>query len=166
MTENIHVDKLWTGQRVFWAVFSFFAVVMAVNAVFVYLALEHHPGVVTEHSYEEGLAFDERLAEAEEQAKLGWRGDLTASASSGSVVYRLRDQADQPVSGRVVTIRFVRAVSSGHDFDVVLRESEQGVYRSDFSPPLKGKWQAHISVKWDEDGQQRKFFDLRNVVVE
>lgn len=165
MIEKSEVEHLWTGQRVFWSVFTFFAVVMAVNAVFIYLALESHPGVVTEHSYEEGLAFDDRLAEAKEQAKLGWSGQVDLS-QSGYIIYRLVDRDQKPVSAKNIKINFVRGVSAGHDFEVDLNESEIGVYRADFNAPLKGKWQAHISVIWDEDGVPKKYLERHDVIVE
>ena len=44
-----------------------FIVVLVVNAIFVYLAVNTNRGVTREHAYEEGLNFDQIVSEVRKQ---------------------------------------------------------------------------------------------------
>lgn len=136
-----------TGRKFFIYVALFFGTVMAVNAVFISLALKSNSGVVEEHYYERGLRYDETLAQAEAQKELGWVVQLRAE--DGRMIYDIRDAGGVPVAGKTVTVRMVRPVQDGYDFTVNLTDAGDGSYQGDFSLPLKGAWDAHISVLWD-----------------
>lgn len=56
-------DKPDKDHRVLWWFAAAFAVVFAVNGLFVYLAVSTNHGVVREHAYEEGLDYDHIVSE-------------------------------------------------------------------------------------------------------
>ena len=55
---------------------AFFAVFMTVLLTMVYISLRSYPGIVTENSYEKGLAMNKYIAASAAQQALGWKGDL------------------------------------------------------------------------------------------
>jgi nitrogen fixation protein FixH len=134
-----------------WLFVLFFAVIFAVNGVFIYYALESNPGVVTEDSYEKGLAFNKTIEKAERQAELGWSGDIAASEVDGAMTFALRDKAGKPISGATVRAEFTRPVRDGSDFSLTLTEGKAGIYRGDIHAPFKGAWTVRVFA--EKDGQ-------------
>ena len=90
-----------TGRKVLAIALGAFAVVAAVNAVFVVLALGSWTGLERRNAYLEGLDYNRTLARAEAQRALGWRLDWQLQAADGGQVLelRLRDADDRPVTG-------------------------------------------------------------------
>lgn len=134
-----------------WMFVLFFVVVGSVDAVMVTLALRTNTGVVTDKAYEKGLAYNETLAAAAAQDKLGWRDETVFDGRHLS--FSLRDGAGAPLRGAEVRARLTRPVSAGHDFEVVLAEAGDS-YGAPVSFPLVGEWQARIFVKWQDKHYQ------------
>ncbi|MDY0029415.1 MAG: FixH family protein [Pseudobdellovibrionaceae bacterium] len=155
--------RLFTGKKFLIVVVGFFGVIMAVNAVFITLALKSNPGVVTKDYYQRGINYNETLEQARYQKELGWVGTLTASYSSGRISYRLLDKDGHPLSGKTILVRMVRPVQAGYDFEISLNEGRAGIYEADFYPPLKGNWDAHIDVTSEGD---RDFHDFMSLNIE
>ena len=79
-----------TGRAVWWYFVAFFGVVAAVNAVMATLAIRTHSGVVTEHPYEKGLAYNQVVAAEAQQEALGWKG--TINYKNGVLNFILHDK--------------------------------------------------------------------------
>lgn len=60
-------DSRKTGRLVLTALLGFFAVCMAVNAFFVYMAVTTNRGVVDENAYQTGLHYNDLLEEARQR---------------------------------------------------------------------------------------------------
>ena len=107
VTDHRKAVRPLTGRKFFLIVLAFFGIVMAVNAVFISLALKSNPGVVTKDYYERGIHFNDTLEQANYQKELGWTGELDASYSASRIVYQLRDKdgvcraEDSPDEGRL-----------------------------------------------------------------
>src|SRR5215212_8676756 len=67
-----------TGWHMLAIVFAFFGVIIAVNIALAIAATGTFPGLVVENSYVASQHYDELLARAREQDKVGWRDDLKA----------------------------------------------------------------------------------------
>ncbi len=142
-----------------WMFVAFFAVVFAVNAVFVTTALRTMPGVVTEHAYEQGLAYNKTLAAEKKQEKLGWHGKATLEG--GVLAFTLSDKAGKPISGASVRAEITRPVAAGHDQKAVLQEATGGLYQAKIELPLRGLWNVRIFSEW----QGRKFQTDQDIEV-
>ncbi len=55
------------GRRFFLILFGFFVIFASVDAFFVYKALSTNTGVVSENAYEQGLRYNDILAEAKKR---------------------------------------------------------------------------------------------------
>lgn len=138
---------LWANCWVPWMFVLAFLVVGAVNAVFVYLAIHSHTGLVTEQAYEKGLAFNQTLAKAEAMQALGWNFSVELT-SEDILSVRLVDKSGNPIQKAQVKGRMVRPVKSGYDYEINLAEQmkvgESGVYQALLRPPLRGSWTVHL----------------------
>lgn len=138
-----------TGRMVLIAMVAFFAVVIAVNGVFLYLALDSFPGLETEDSYRKGLAHDERLAAEQAQRALGWRPQVSwraTGAARGRFELRLTGADGQPLTGRGVRLSLRRPVHAGDDLMVPLAENAPGHYLADITLPGPGNWEAVVTI--------------------
>ena len=100
MTDE-HASKVH-GRRVLFYFIAFFAIFMAVDAYMAALALKTNTGVVTQQPYEEGLAYNRTLEEAQKQADLGWHG--TIDYKRGQLTFALNDASGRPLSGATKTM--------------------------------------------------------------
>ena len=135
-----------------WSFVGFFLVVFLVNGIMLYFALGSWTGITTDDAYKKGLAYNDRLAEAEAQAKLGWQTRLAVPKEAGvdsEIVLTLRDRDGGPVSGAEVRARLVRPTHEGYDQEVSLVGDGRGQYRAAVALPLPGLWVAQVHVAHD-----------------
>ena len=136
MAETI---KKSDGLFVLMCFVAFFALIVCVNSVFIYMALKTHSGVVTEDPYEKGLAFNETLEKAKAQPDLGDK----VSYEAGVLHWKL------PITGASVKASLIRSVRDGHDFDIALTHLGDGVYEARPEMPLPGAWTAKLKATWN-----------------
>ena len=132
-----------------WIFVGFFGVVLAVNATMIYVAVDTWTGLWGESGsrYQQGLQYNDRLADVAEQAAMGWtvdhgfdRGDPRA----GTLWVTLQDAYDTALTRAEVTARLVRPTHTGHDFAVPLTAIGDGRYAATVSVPLSGQWEVDI----------------------
>ncbi|MDA8232906.1 MAG: FixH family protein [Magnetospirillum sp.] len=137
-------------QRGWWYPFIFvglFVVVFGVNGTMAYLATSSFTGLWTQHPYEKGLAYNQNLAMARAQDRLGWTVTATATPAGGGradVAITYQDQNGKPVDGLTVSAIFSRPTVVGHDRQVTLTAKGGGVYGGLVALPLRGEWDADI----------------------
>lgn len=129
-----------------WMFVAFFVVVALVNTVFITVAIQTRPGLVTEDAYEKGLAYNTILEAAKKQKILGWTGRTTYA--NDVLSYTLKDKTGAPISGATVKAEIRRPVTQGHDSTAVLQEAGKGVYEAKVALPLHGLWNIRIYSTW------------------
>lgn len=122
-----------------WYFVAFFVVIALVNAVMVTLAVRTHTGLVTDHPYEKGLAYNAVVKASEDQAALGWKGEL--HYADGMLHFTLRDKDKQLLPIEKATALIRRPVRDGMDFTVEMPAGKASV-----SFPVKGLWQVQIDA--------------------
>lgn len=145
------------GKHVLYGVLAMFGLVVAVNMVFIYLALDTFTGVTRENPYQEGLAYNEVLAARETQRDLGWQGDVAFSqAGSGedSITVTLTDRAGAPLDGLTLAGVLRRPTHEGMDQTLTWREAAPGVYTTVADLPRRGNWDLEITA---DDGRNPPF---------
>lgn len=138
-----------TGRTVLLSLVAFFGVVFAVNGVFFWFASDSWTGLSTEDAYRKGIAFNDQLARADAQKRLGWTAETeyaSAGPGAGRLTFALMTAEGQFVRGRDVSATFRRPVSEGIDFVAMLRSHESGRYVADIAPPAPGQWDVRIEV--------------------
>jgi nitrogen fixation protein FixH len=125
-----------------WYFVAFFLVVFTVDGIMATLAIRGNPGVVTDHAYEKGLAYNSAVRAQQQQEARGWKSEI---ALEGALLHvTLRDAAGAVLVPQQLTARFIRPTSTGMDFEVTM---QQGKAMIDF--PAPGLWEVRIHARVD-----------------
>lgn len=142
-------QKKITGRTVLIGILAFFGVILMVNGIFVYFAIDSWPGLSTENAYEQGRDYNKTISLAEAQQALGWSSRVTLLAENNgryAVRVAFRDQDDQPLSGLNVSVALSRPVGDKNMIELPLPENVEGNYEGIVSLPLAGRWYAVIKA--------------------
>ena len=124
-----------------------FALIIAANAVLVWLATASFSGLDDEHAYESGLAYNRTLEDAAAIAKLQWDAELEVSREMDArvLILRLADSQGQPLTGLQIVGKLVRPTLANLDRDLSFQEMSPGNYRSQPLADLaSGQWEARL----------------------
>lgn len=141
--------KPWTGRTLLWWLLGFFAVVFAVNGVFLWYANSSWTGLSAEDSYRRGLDYNRVIEQAESQAALGWTvetGFTTRDSVHGRLEISVTGPDGSAISHREVTAYFRRPVVEGLDFKASLVPQTDGSYAVDVTLPAPGQWDVRLEV--------------------
>lgn len=144
-----HMLSAEKGTWVLLSFIAFFMVIIAVNGVFIYRALDSNSGVVTDNPYRKGLAYNQFLDDARRQPNI----DDQFLFDGGVVQWTLYQPDGMPLEAEV-TARFVRPVKEGLDFETALTPTAPGVYNVTPAWPVKGQWRVHMKARWNKKQYQ------------
>ena len=144
-----------------WIFVGGMGVVVAVNMTLFYFANSTFSGLVTEHAYDEGVAYNRTVAEAAAQEALGWRVTsevIPAPASPGAgggrdatLSVEVKGPDGTPLSGLQVRALLVRPTQSGHDVRTELAEQGGGHYAAAVHLPFDGLWDVRVMARAGRD---------------
>lgn len=143
----------------------FFLVLVAVQAVLITLATRTHRGLVTDHPYEKGLAYNEVVQAAAQQEALGWKDELTFSngkTSQGVLRFLLRDASGVLLKPQSVTVQAMRPTQEGMDFTADMALDPSGKAQANVTFPVTGLWDLRVIATVDGQPYQQS----KRVVVE
>lgn len=152
-----------TGRRVFYIFLCFFGFISAVNAVFIYFAVESWPGLGTQDSYRKGLTYNQTLDAAQRQQALGWTSAVMLNVNSqltGTLNVQLNDKHKNGLAGLTVSVSLARPIHEKLDQSIALVHQGGGLYQAPIELPVKGRWQATISAKQNSQTQYRMRHEL------
>ena len=141
------MPKRVTGRHVLFGMLGFFGVIVAVNAVFVYLALNTFTGLSEPDAYRKGLDYNQNLAEAEKQRALGWKvkvGAVLDADGEARIRVEAADRNDAALSGLRLNGTLRRPTNEGFDQEVEFRAIGAGRYAADLQLPLRGQWDLDL----------------------
>ncbi len=133
------------GHHVLALFVAFFAVVFAANAYMLFSALNTHTGVVSVEPYRKGLAYNERIADAERQDAIGWSDDISVDRS-GRVAVRMTARDGTPLVGLQLTAVLGRPVTAHGDMVLTFAEVAPGDYRATAGPLEAGTWMVALEA--------------------
>lgn len=145
------------GKHVLLAMLGLFGTVMAVNAVFVILAVGTFAGVTTASPFKEGLDYNQVLAARDAQRDLGWQGEVSvgaAAAGSERITVTLNDAAGRPLTGLALSGSLRRPTHSGIDQPLSWQEAAPGAYEAEVALPERGNWDLVVGA---DDGRGQPF---------
>jgi nitrogen fixation protein FixH len=138
-----------TGWHVLAMFGALFGVMLAVNILFVVLALKTFSGE-TDHAYINGLRFNETLAANARQSELGWKMSLGLERPTGGgavLEARLTDKQGQPLTGAMMKGSIGRATDAKEDRNLSFVETAPGIYRAVIDQLRPGRWRFAASAK-------------------
>ncbi|PCK78143.1 FixH family protein [Rhizobium sophoriradicis] len=134
-------QRTFTGHHMLFAMASFFAVVIAVNAVMATLASSRWSGLVVEDSYVASQEFNSKVSAIRAMAASGLSGNL--SVSHEVVHYDIENRGGAPAMVQDVTLTFRRPVGDREDFQLVLTRKAEGRFEVEHHVP-PGDWIVEI----------------------
>ncbi|MCG8049204.1 MAG: FixH family protein [Candidatus Thiodiazotropha endolucinida] len=125
------------------------------NMIMIYFAIDNNPGLVVDDFYERGEDYEENMLKKQARNP-GWimSIDMPRKIDVGqSVVCRftVKDKVGNPISRDGVTFYAYRPSDAKQDFSVAMNQVGPGEYEAEVSFPLKGAWDALVSIKNGED---------------
>lgn len=133
----------FTGRHMFVLIFSFFAVVFAVNIGMAVVSATSWTGLVVANSYVASQEFEDKRLAHEAQDAAGWESVFTHA--DGVATLRVVDAAGRPVDLGTVTLFINRPVGGHDDQTLTLERGAGGTYGA----PLAlgpGVWEAHLAA--------------------
>lgn len=137
-----------TGRSVLAMLVAFFAVIFAVNGVFVYVSLQSHPGVTSDDAYRKGLDHNRTLDRADRQNARGWKAAV--SVVDGVIEARLMDDTGAPLTGLTIRGEARRPVHDRADTELMLRETGTGRYTAVGTKLSPGRWELVLTAAADD----------------
>ncbi len=125
-----------------WYFVMFFAGLALVDGIFVTLAVRTHTGIVTEHAYEKGLAYNQVVTASEEQALLGWQASILPEARG--LRFHLHDREGGLLRPSRVRAIITRPTQAGMDQKVEFTASEDGSWHTPLALPVNGLWEVRV----------------------
>lgn len=145
----------YSGKRIAFYFVAFFVVLTVVYTLMATLAIRSQTGLVTDHPYEKGLAYNEVVKDADEQAALGWQGEITYNGKQ--LIFTLKDKAGRPLKLEKASAQITRPTQAGLDFSVELKDGAAEV-----TFPEKGLWEVRVFAK----SKGKDYQQARRIVVE
>lgn len=142
------------GSWIPWIFVAGFGVVIAVNAIMIYVAATTWTGITTNRSYDKGLTYNRNLEAAARQEALGWQAAIEIEATeprAGMLRLTLADRDGAAVNRARPVATFERPTQEGHDFSVELNPTGAGAYAASFAVPLEGIWDLRVVVRHGDE---------------
>ncbi len=148
MNRFYRIDPLGAAARSGWRFFPWYVagalgVVMAVNGVLVWFAVESFPGLATNGGFDVSNRYDRVLAAADRQAALGWTVQDTLVEGRPVVTLSGRDGA--PLIGASVAATAERPVGAAVAVPLAFHATGPGRFEADAALAL-GKWELDLTV--------------------
>lgn len=139
-------ERQFTGKHALAVFVAAFSVIIGVNLVLAYKAVETFPGLEVKNSYVASQEFNERL---QEQQALGWT--IRAEVSGGLLILHITDKTGAPVKVAELQAVVGRATHVKDDFSPDFVFDGQA-----YATPAalgKGNWNIRLVAK-DHDGAE------------
>jgi nitrogen fixation protein FixH len=147
----------FTGRHMLAAIMAFFAVVIGANAVLAVVAAGSWTGLVARNGYVESQHYNEVLADARRQQRLGWRSELEGGADG--LVFRISDSNGRPLPGLAVAASLGRPTDEAEDRAVRLDDRGGGLYAAD-GGLAAGAWTVEVTAHDGAGRHYRRIFRL------
>jgi nitrogen fixation protein FixH len=142
---------------------SFFAVIIALDTLFITFAIQSHPGEKVRNSYVLGLEYNRELARQAEQRALGWNVDAGLVDDDATLLVRLTDAAGGPLRGMAVSAH-MHVAGIRQDLEPVwLAERAPGEYA--MAAPLKGPAKVDAVIAVSRTREAPEIFEATKMLV-
>jgi nitrogen fixation protein FixH len=131
-----------TGRAALFWLLAAFAIVFAVNAIFVAEAIGTFRGGDEQNPYLQGIDYNQTLARRAAQAALGWHA--TIGAQNGRIVVTLAARNGAPVTGESLQGELHHPSDANLDRAISFRAIAPGRYAADVSNVKPGAWDVFV----------------------
>ncbi len=132
----------WPGM-----IFVLLAANVAIVSLMIYAATSDRSFSVEPDYYRKAVEWDDRVAQRERNAALGWSVQVASAAPGAPIAARLSDHDSQPIGGAQVEVVAFHNAHSSNRLQTLLEEIEPGLYRSTEVLIRSGSWELRFTVK-------------------
>lgn len=141
------VSRLSNYRWIPWAIVAAFVVVFAANGGLIYFAAASWPGLTTDHAYNEGLAYNRVIEQAEKEAKLGWKIGFRFTpmgTGGGTIAITAQDADGAALTDLTFRGELVRPVEQLDNVPLIFVAQGNGLYTAAVHTPRAGQWDAYL----------------------
>ncbi|MEM7223861.1 MAG: FixH family protein [Pseudomonadota bacterium] len=141
------------GGHVLAMMVGFFAVILLVNLLFIYLAVGSFTGIDTEQAYQKGLGYNDTLQAAENQRELGWAFNVNHEDLGDQLDLSLQivDRYGNGIEGLEIEAELRRPTDAALDRGAAFTRYGGGRYGASIPLPSRGNWTLRLTAR--RDGQ-------------
>lgn len=139
-------------RHVPWLFAAGFAVVIAVNAIMVWLAVGSFSGLYTPQPRQLSLQYNEIIARQGDRDALGWQFEATWRPLDNRLEIAVVDAQGRPLGNARLHAELVRPVEKRPPLAVDLVAVDSGRYAATVALPARGNWDLDVVI--DIDGQR------------
>jgi nitrogen fixation protein FixH len=132
-----------------WLFVAAFAIVIAVNGVMIWFAVGSFSGLYADSAREQGLHYNEVVAEQRARDALGWKVDAAWHAGSRRIEVALHRADGSALSGASVVAALVRPAEKRAALPLAMGDLGDGQYAGYVSLPERGNWDLEIEIAAD-----------------
>jgi nitrogen fixation protein FixH len=133
-----------------WVFVGCMLLVVAVNGALIYFAMQSWGGLVSNHAFERGVAYNRLIAEAAAEEALGWKADVAyqpaADGKAAALVVALRDADGRPMGDATIAIEAQRPLEAQAPLAIELRYAGNGRYAGPTDALRAGQWDIRLAV--------------------
>jgi nitrogen fixation protein FixH len=130
-----------------WLFVAGFVVVIAVNAMMIWLAIGSFSGLYTPKPRDIGLRYNAVIAEGRARDALGWHVEARWLAEKSSLEIAVTDATSRPLPGARMTVELVRPVERRPPLPVEMSAIDIGRFAGQVDLPERGSWDVDIVVE-------------------
>lgn len=162
MTDKASKNK--DSRLVLGILFTFFAIVFAINFTYIYISQKTWRGIYTPDSYRKGLEYNKTLEYVKSQKELGWILEIkyvNSQNNAGELTACLFDKNHRAIKNAKLVAKIIRPTQEGYDFtqDLIPKNN---CYFTKINFPLKGQWIFEIQAFKDDN----VFQEVKRYVVQ
>jgi nitrogen fixation protein FixH len=129
-----------------------FAIVIAVNGIMVWIAIDSFSGLYSDHAREHGMHYNEMVAEQQARDRLGWRANLAWRPEARRLEIEMSQADGSPLRGAAMSLELVRPAEKMPPFGVAMDDLGDGRFAGYVDLPERGNWDLDIVV--EAEGQR------------
>jgi nitrogen fixation protein FixH len=147
------------GRHVLFILIGFFGVMLAVNGIFIYLAVSTFNGLESD-AYQKGIHYNDRIDAGGRQSALGWSHSVALWAD-GVVRVSVKDRQGAAVSGLAISGEIGRPVADRFTLALSFRETGAGTYIATPASLEPGNWIVSLQATRAESASGASAYQIK-----
>lgn len=141
------MEKTLNGRVVLFSLLVFFGLIIGMNVLMAWFAVDTFDGQVDENAYRAGLQFNQRIASARSQEATGWSADVAVLGDMRGLQVQLLEGGRAALAGAAIEGLLWRQSAKGMDVPLVFDEIIPGQYRAAIPEGVYGRYELRFSAQ-------------------
>lgn len=134
-----------------WIFIALVGIFMLLDFAFVKLAYHSYSGTYTDNHYQKGVDYNKVYKSGIYDDKTGWHGIAEFGEDYSSIIFKLMDSEERPITDADVQAKILRPVTADYDMLIQLKNIGNGFYTGVLNLPLEGQWEIRVRATKGND---------------